>query len=75
MAVVPGDTVQTPIWDTYRTIIGRFDPRGGEAIANIDRFSFYDRARSCYAVIASGEKALYANIILKKGVVVDFQAE
>ena len=34
----------------------------------IDRFAFYDRARVAYAVIATGERRLYANIILKKGV-------
>ncbi|WP_128255796.1 RbsD/FucU family protein [Falsirhodobacter deserti] len=34
----------------------------------IDRFAFYDRAKSAYAVIATGERRLYANIILKKGV-------
>ncbi len=34
----------------------------------IDRFAFYDRSKEAYAVIASGERRLYANIILKKGV-------
>jgi len=34
----------------------------------IDRFAFYDRAQDAYAVIATGERRLYANIILKKGV-------
>ncbi|WP_136683927.1 RbsD/FucU family protein [Falsirhodobacter xinxiangensis] len=34
----------------------------------IDRFEFYDRAKAAYAVIATGERRLYANIILKKGV-------
>ena len=38
-------------------------------IGNIDRFEFYDRAKTAYAVIATGEEAVYANIILKKGVV------
>jgi L-fucose mutarotase len=42
----------------------------GRAIAlePVDRFAFYDRARAAYAVIATGERRLYANIILKKGV-------
>ena len=42
----------------------------GRAIAlePVDRFAFYDRARVAYAVIATGERRLYANIILKKGV-------
>ena len=38
-------------------------------IGNIDRFEFYDRAKDAYAVIATGEEAVYANIILKKGVI------
>ena len=36
----------------------------------IERFAFYERAKRAYAVIATGESALYANIILKKGVIV-----
>ena len=38
-------------------------------VGNIDRFDFYDRAKQAYAVIATGEEAVYANIILKKGVI------
>ena len=38
-------------------------------ITQIERFAFYERARSAYAVVATGETAIYANIILKKGVV------
>ena len=68
MAVVPGDTVETPIWDTYREIIGRHEPETN-GIEHIDRFDFYERARQAFAIVATGERALYANIILKKGVV------
>jgi L-fucose mutarotase len=34
----------------------------------VERFAFYDRAKAAYAVIATGERRLYANIILRKGV-------
>lgn len=71
MEVVPGDPVKTPIWNTYKDIVARHDPRGAAVVQNIERFAFYDRARTCYAIVATGEKALYANIILKKGVVVE----
>lgn len=71
MSVVPGDQVETPIWDTYKEIIGRYDTRGDETVGYTDRFDFYKQAQKCYAVVSSGEKALYANIILKKGVVVE----
>ncbi|WP_439136963.1 RbsD/FucU family protein [Roseicyclus sp.] len=30
---------------------------------------FYDRVKHCYAVVATGELALFANVILRKGVV------
>ena len=37
----------------------------------IERFAFYDQAKTAYAIIATGESALYANVMLQKGVVVD----
>lgn len=71
MQVVPGDKVETPIWDTYKAIIAKFDDRGAQTVQNIERFAFYDEARTAYAVIATGESALYANIMLQKGVVTE----
>ncbi|OME86629.1 fucose isomerase [Paenibacillus sp. FSL A5-0031] len=68
MQVVPGDTVETPIWEQYRSII---EQRTGlsEPFEQVERFAFYERAKQAYAVIATGESALYANLILKKGVI------
>ena len=71
MEVMPGDRVETPIWDTYREIIAKYDERGAEAVGNIERFAFYEEAKRVYCIIATGETALYANIMLQKGVVVD----
>lgn len=71
MAVMPGDNVETPIWDTYKEIIAKHDERGEKTVGNIERFAFYDEARTAYAVIATSEKALYANVMLQKGVVVE----
>ena len=71
MEVMPGDDVETPIWDTYKEIVEKHDKRGGDAIGHIERFAFYDEAKKVYAIIATGESALYANIMLQKGVVVD----
>ncbi len=69
MQVMPGDNVETPIWDEYKEIISKFDERGEKAIGQIERFAFYDEAKTAYAIIATGESALYANIMLQKGVV------
>ena len=71
MEVMPGDTVETPIWDTYKEIIAKHDARGAATVGNIERFAFYDEAKKVYCIIATGESALYANIMLQKGVVVD----
>ena len=65
--VVPGDNVETPIWDEFAKIIEKHQP--GTKIRHVERFSFYDEAKKCYAVISTGETALYANVILQKGVV------
>ena len=71
MAGMAGDTVETPIWDTYGEIVAKYDDRGANAIGNIERFQFYEAAKTAYAVIATGESALYANVMLQKGVVTD----
>lgn len=69
MEVMPGDDVETPIWKEYEDIVTRYDERGSNAIGNIERFAFYEEAKTAYAIIATSEKALYANIMLQKGVI------
>lgn len=69
MEVVPGDPVETPIWGEYRDTVAKYDDRGANAVGHLERFAFYEQAKKAYAVIATGEKALYANIILQKGVI------
>ncbi len=68
MEVVPGDDYVPEIWDTYRAVVK--EKEGDKGIDNMERFAFYDRAKEAYAVVATGEISLYANVILKKGVVV-----
>lgn len=70
MQVVPGDTVQTPIWDVFKDIVKKHEPVNNK-FENMERYAFYERTKKAYAIVATGEKALYANIILKKGVVVE----
>ena len=67
MSVVPGDPVVPIIWDSYKQIIAHHEPTA--KVAMIERFAFYERAKKAYAIVATSEKALYANIILCKGVV------
>jgi L-fucose mutarotase len=69
MQVVAGDTVETPIWEQYREII---EQKSGipQPFEQVERFAFYERAKQAYAIVATGERSLYANLILKKGVIV-----
>ena len=71
MEVMPGDPVKTPIWDTYKEIVSKHDDRGADAVGNIERFAFYEEAKKAYCIIATGEKAVYANVMLQKGVVIN----
>lgn len=67
MSVVPGDDTKPTIWEEYRKIV----VASGEKFSDfefVERFAFYEKAKKAYAVVATSEKALYANIILKKGV-------
>ena len=66
MQTTNGDPIPT-IWDKYFTIAKKHDDnlRAG----NLERFEFYERAKKAYAVIATGEGAIYANVIIKKGVI------
>ncbi|MFA6947494.1 MAG: L-fucose mutarotase [Eubacteriales bacterium] len=67
MEVVPGDTYVPEIWADYERILHDHEPSA--KIEHIERFAYYERAKKAYAVVATGESAQYANIIIKKGVV------
>lgn len=64
MAPVPGDEVDPELLKECKAIL----QKDAERIDFIDRFAFYDRARTAYAVVVSGEKRKYGNILIKKGV-------
>ena len=72
MAVEPGDDAKTPIWDTYKEIVAKHDPRGAECFETINKWDFYKKTKeNSTLVIMSTETAIYANIILRKGVVIN----
>lgn len=68
MKVVDGDPCKPTIWDSYKQ---KLNESGNDPakIEMVERFAFYERAHHAYAIIATGESAIYANVLLKKGVV------
>lgn len=72
MEVIPGDKNvpdgEPPVWKQYReTIANSFDNYN---VKMIERQAFYKYSKSCFAIVQTGETALYGNLILRKGVVI-----
>ena len=38
-------------------------------LEGIERFEFYEQAKKSYCIVQTGEEAVYANIMLQKGVI------
>lgn len=54
------------VWSKYKNIIEEHQKIDYEYL---ERFKFYDRCKNVYAIVSTSELEIYANIILKKGVV------
>jgi L-fucose mutarotase len=62
--------VQREVQEAVDAAEGRPRPMGG-----IERFAFYDAARTAYAVVATGEPRFWGCVLLKKGVVPPEEAQ
>jgi L-fucose mutarotase len=66
---VVGDPDAVPeICGEFQAIVDRVEGRP-VALAKLERFAFYARAREAFALVQTGESRLYGNLLLKKGVV------
>lgn len=66
---VRDEGLNIPIHETFRAIVAKYDARGEKAVAKYERYAFYKEADRCAVVVQTGEEAIYANIILQKGVI------
>lgn len=62
-----GDEADVSVWSEYKNILNKYCPE--TQMSFMERFDYYERAKNAYAVVATGERRQYANIILKKGCV------
>ena len=67
MAAVEGDELDPTVEANYRAAMM---PHLADSptIERINRFAFYERTRSAFAVVMTGETCKYGNVLLKKGV-------
>ena len=68
MQVVNDPNGEMPIFDEFRSLLRKHEPKMAR-LEGIERFAFYARVKGCFAVVATGERRLYGNLILKKGIV------
>ena len=68
MAVPSNDTPDPAVESSYRAVIDKYYPETAP-IGKLERFEFYDRSKTAYAVLMTGETTKYGNIIIKKGVI------
>ena len=68
MSAVPGDDLDPTVEERYRAAIDLHRP-GTAAIERVERFTFYERTLSAFAVVMTGDVSKYGNVILKKGLV------
>ncbi len=67
MQVVGDATRREPVMDAFDSILKRHEP--AMTLSSLERFAFYERVSAGYAVVQTGERRLYGNILLKKGVI------
>jgi L-fucose mutarotase len=56
------------IWKIYKEKLGTY-PDGNKQFLVIPKPEFYERAKKAYCVVATGETARFANIIIRKGII------
>ena len=67
MQVVGDAGKREPVMDAFEIIVKKHEPKIG--LASLERFAFYERVSQAYAIVQTGERRLYGNILLKKGVI------
>ena len=67
MSVVGDPDAEPEIFAEFRQV-AEAAHGGSVAFERLERFTFYERARGAYAIVATGERRLYGNLVLAKGV-------
>jgi len=68
MEVAAGAELDQPIFHEFRALIAKHEGANIK-LSSYERFTFYGHVKECYALVATGERRLYGNIILQKGIV------
>lgn len=58
-----------PVWEIYKEVASKHDTGAENKFGFYERFEFYEQAKKAYCIVQTGEKSIYANIIIQKGVI------
>ena len=67
MQVVGDAGARPPVVTEFDAIVKKHEP--AMAVSSLERFAFYARVKTGYAIVQTGERRLYGNILLKKGII------
>ena len=67
MAVVGEPETRLEAHKDFDNVVKKYEP--GMHLTLLERFAFYERVHGAYAVVQTGERRLYGNIVLKKGII------
>jgi len=67
MQVVGEPDARPPVVEEFLRIVQKHEPARG--LSALERFAFYERVAGAYAIVQTGERRLYGNILLKKGII------
>ena len=67
MAVVGDPDKREATHDDFEALVQKHEP--GMKLALIERFAFYERVKGAFAIVQTGERRLYGNVLLKKGII------
>ena len=68
MAVVGDPAAVPPVVAEFQRLVATVDSRPN-ALGRLERNAFYGRAERAFAIVRTGERRLYGNLILVKGIV------
>lgn len=63
------DKIERPkVWDDFIKAVEKNEPKGADCVGFIERFAFYEKAKTAFIHVSTGERQPYGCIMLQKGV-------
>ena len=68
MAPPPANPLVPPIWEEFEALLKK-EKDGDKPLLKLQKPDFYARSREAFAIVLTGERRKFSNIILRKGII------